>query len=371
LSLLLPGLDIPLDKWVQGHCQAAIGRIHSIDRIRGGNVSYVFRLHGDRGTTILKIRRSAFAEIPALRTEPALVAVEAQAIELMRASLPHDVPQVLAVSKKRGELLLEDLGEMSLGTIWAKREAAAPEVAQFGDLVGRMHRSTAHVAVGLRPDGDKRTRSHLVGYCLQQTGVSAIVAAADRCLAEPGHLVHGDLAPKNVLIRDRGLALCDFEGAHLGSRTLDVAYALAHVLVHSAPGTEPLLAAASAFLRAYAMIAGEPDGELLLPALMGVLLYRLLNEQVPYTLAMDSQVRRRTGNLITAAAAKASPSVTDVCSALAGGRNGEQCGFGGHPDRPPTSKPDSKSGLVDPALLAGGGWKCCYQPTGSDNSHQR
>jgi Phosphotransferase enzyme family/Phosphodiester glycosidase len=322
VSLPLPGLSIPLGEWAERHCLASVGRIRHIDRVHGGNVSHVFRLWGDRGTLILKVRQTTLARIPQFRTAPAVVGVEARAVELFRASLPGEVPMVVAVNPERGELLLEDFGVVSLASQWAERGVTEADVRQFGDLAGRLHRATASVMASLRPDGDDATRTHLVTYCLRQSGVAALDAAADRCLAEPAHLVHGDLAPKNVLVRGGGLAVCDLEGAHHGSTTLDMAYSLAHVLLHSAPAADIKQAMAATFLGAYAgaaAAAAAPDPDLLVPCLVGVLLYRLLNQGVPYDLAMDAAARRQAAERLAAVVQRWSPSVPAVCSALAGG----------------------------------------------------
>ncbi len=316
VRLELPGLEVPLHEWVERHCQSSVGRIQHIERVEGGNVSHVFRLRGDRGTIILKIRQPTLARIPQFRTEPALVGVEARAAELIRARLPGEAPKVVAVNTERGELLLEDLGSVSLANRWTQRGVDKQVVMQFGDLAGRLHRATANVAADLRPNGDGAIRAHLVAYCLRHSGVVALDAAADHCLAEPAHLVHGDLAPKNVLIRGSRLALCDLEGAHRGSTTLEAAYALAHVLLHCAPSMKSKQAMAATFLDAYAAAAAPLDLGLLVPYLVGVLLYRLLNEVVPYDLAMDVTTRRQTAERLVAAVQASSRSMAAVCAAM-------------------------------------------------------
>ena len=67
-------------------------------------------------------------------------------------------------------------------------------------------------------------------------------------------LVHGDFSPKNVLVGDPGLWIIDFEVAHLGDPSFDVAFLLSHLAlkaIHLPASERDLLACADAFDGAY------------------------------------------------------------------------------------------------------------------------
>lgn len=67
--------------------------------------------------------------------------------------------------------------------------------------------------------------------------------------------VHGDYSPKNVLVGDGSLWVIDFEVAHLGDPTFDVAFMLHHLLlkaIHRPDGFSGYARCGAEFLAAYA-----------------------------------------------------------------------------------------------------------------------
>lgn len=87
-----------------------------------------------------------------------------------------------------------------------------------------------------------------------ELAISELVSEANRrCI------VHGDLSPKNVLFGDGGLWVIDFEVAHRGNPTFDLAFLLTHLLLKSVHRPEDAARhreCAGAFLDGYAAIAG-------------------------------------------------------------------------------------------------------------------
>jgi 5-methylthioribose kinase len=75
-------------------------------------------------------------------------------------------------------------------------------------------------------------------------------------------LVHGDCSPKNVLLGPEGLWLVDFEVAHYGDPTFDVAFLACHLLlkaVHRPSARRPLQAALAGFRAGYRSGAGGAE----------------------------------------------------------------------------------------------------------------
>jgi 5-methylthioribose kinase len=75
-------------------------------------------------------------------------------------------------------------------------------------------------------------------------------------LLRPGTcVVHGDYSPKNVLVGESGLWIIDFEVAHFGNPTFDLAFMLNHLLlkaVHAPAGADGYLLCARTFWETYA-----------------------------------------------------------------------------------------------------------------------
>jgi len=93
-----------------------------------------------------------------------------------------------------------------------------------------------------------------------------VEAVIERMLIERRCLVHGDFSPKNILVGGAQVWVLDFEVAHYGDPTFDLAFLLAHLCLKSAHLPElaaELWTCAAAFLDAY---RNEVRPELLLPA---------------------------------------------------------------------------------------------------------
>lgn len=100
---------------------------------------------------------------------------------------------------------------------------------------------------------------------------------ADQLAASKVALVHGDVSPKNILIRDGQPVILDAECATMGDPAFDVAFCLNHLILkslHMPTSSNALLNAAVAFWKSYRThVNWEPSVELearvaeLLPAL--------------------------------------------------------------------------------------------------------
>lgn len=105
-----------------------------------------------------------------------------------------------------------------------------------------------------------------------------IDATAERMLATRTALVHGDFSPKNVLVGS-GLWVLDFEVAHVGDPSFDLAFMLCHLAlkaIHRPQASADIGLAADAFLSGYLSAADGPlDGEHLQRQLGCLLLARV------------------------------------------------------------------------------------------------
>ncbi len=278
---------------VLADCRRHVGQIAGIDRAIGGNVSHVFRVHGERGSVILKIRGDRFARIPALRTDPALIADERQALEVYAAAEPSVFPRVLAFHARSHAMILSDAfpDHRNYHQHLDERPATAEEMTRLGSTLRRIHQSTQNVRTAIRSQGDLLFREHTFDFCLRATGHDVLAQACAELTVLPGQqLILGDLAPKNLSLAAGGVAICDLDNVHWGWPLYDVAYFLAHLLIHHLRWAGHLRTLVTALLAGY--LGGGPlvrrapaDDMLMATVVAGVVLYRLANDTVPYPLA--------------------------------------------------------------------------------------
>lgn len=274
-------------------CRLHVGQIARIERAVGGNVSHVFRVRGVHGSVILKIRGGSLARIPALRTDPALIADERRALAVYAGVEPSVFPRVLAFHAESHAMILTDAfpDRRNYHQHLDERPATAEEMTRLGSTLRRVHRATQDVRTEIRSQGDLWFREHTFDFCLRATGHDVLSQACEELAARPGQqLILGDLAPKNLSLAAGGVAICDLDNVHWGWPLYDVAYFLAHLLIHHLRWAGHLRTLVPALLAAY-FGAQSPqrrapaDEVLMATVVAGVVLYRLANEAVPYPLA--------------------------------------------------------------------------------------
>ena len=212
---------------------------------------------------------------------------------------PSAVPQV--VDTDRGNWLFVMTAAPGDGVNW--KEALLDGVvdvgvaARVGSMLGIIHRRSA-VAAGagragaippeLREFADRRgfVQLRIDPYhraaAAAHPGLAAVIETeAQRMLAQPRVLVHGDYSPKNIIVSSGGTGggngnsddggggdgavfLLDFEVAHLGNPVFDLAFLLNHLTLKAI--RRPQLAgeyngAARAFWTAYQDAAGDIAGD--------------------------------------------------------------------------------------------------------------
>jgi hypothetical protein len=274
---------------VLADCLPRTGEGATIERVTGGNVSHVFRVRGHLGKAIIKVRTDTFARIPQLRTDPALIADERRALNLYGTVAPGHFPQVLGFHDTLHTMVLSDVFPDTLNyhQHLARRAAAPDEVARLGQVLRRVHHATRNVSIHIRSQGDDWFREHTFDYCLRARGHKVLDAACEEMATQADQQpILGDLAPKNLSLAHGGVALCDLDNVHRSWRLFDVAYFLAHLLIHhlTHPGQLPGLV--GAFLCAYhgPEQPGPGQERLMATVAAGVVLYRLDNPLVPYPL---------------------------------------------------------------------------------------
>lgn len=276
---------------VLADCRHAVGTIVGVARAVGGNVSHTFHVHGEHTSVILKIRGDRFARIPSLRTDPALIADEHQALRLYAGLLPEVFPTVLAFHDRAHAMILTDIfpDGRSFHQHLNTRPATAEELCRLGVALRRVHDTTRTISTEIRSQGDEWFREHTFDFCLRATGHPVLDRACQDMAARPAHLVHADLAPKNLSLASGRVAICDLDNVHRSWLGYDLAYVLAHLLIHHLRWPHLLPTLTAALLTSYnhtgpSTLHSAGDQTLLATVTAGVVLYRLGAGIVPYPL---------------------------------------------------------------------------------------
>ena len=256
--------------------------------LTGGVSSELWRVEVGRGAICVK---RALAKLQVAGDWHAPVsrnAVEWDWLSFAAGVIPGHVPVPLAHDPGRGLFAMSYL-PVEDHPVWKARLLAGAvrpqEAAAVGDLVGRLHGSSAgdrQLARRFATDDNFRAlriEPYLVATARRHPGLAGyfedvIARTAGTRLA----VVHGDVSPKNVLLGPGGPVLIDAECAWYGDPAFDLAFVLNHLLLKSVViprHRELLVASADALVAAYAAhISWEPAaGALaraatLLPALL-------------------------------------------------------------------------------------------------------
>jgi tRNA A-37 threonylcarbamoyl transferase component Bud32 len=234
----------------------------------GGVSSIVLAVTGAGGGVIVKRSRPALAVAETWTAPRERTLTEGRALALAGRISPGWSPPVLDLDV---DTITLTMGHAPAG--WRTWKALLLEGDPGPEVASRLGRHVAwwHAAVRTHPDAiagvdgraafeDLRVDPYYRVAAARNPEVAGLVEAVrERMLATRTALVHGDLSPKNVLVGD-GAWLIDFEVAHVGDPTFDLAFLLNHLALKAihlprvAPG---LRLSADAFLAAYRSAGGD------------------------------------------------------------------------------------------------------------------
>lgn len=240
---------------------------------------------------------------------PERVITEARALRLAADIEPGAVPGVIALDADHHFAVIE---RAPLDYVEWKSELLAGRVEL--DIASSLGATLAHwhLATGLEGETPSdfwdlnsfmQLRVDPFYYRVRERHPDLIVQIStlvDRLLSTRKCLVHGDFSPKNVLVGRGALWVIDWEVAHIGDPTFDLAFLLSHLAckaLHRPASAERYQAAGEAFLHSYrqsvgAGLAAYDDGYLIAQIACLVLARVDGKSPMPY-LAEDSRVRAR------------------------------------------------------------------------------
>jgi 5-methylthioribose kinase len=241
----------------------------SVTPLSGGISNIVLAIAWDGGRLVLK------QSLPRLRVaadwefDRARLMVEARCMSYLGGFVPSGaVPEVVAVSER--DFLLAMTHAPPGGRQWKEslmRGAVDLATAdRAGTLLGAIHGHSAGDPVAGEQFDDLMPlhQGRIDPYYRTVAEVNpelapAINAEIERQLATRSALVLGDFAPKNMIAYPDHLLIVDFETAHFGDPSFDVAFLLTHLLLKSLMQRDAradLLRAAHTFHQAYLRAAG-------------------------------------------------------------------------------------------------------------------
>lgn len=211
----------------------------------------------DLGWGTIFLKRDLAPETAAESFIAERVGAEAAWFKVACGVVPGVAPTVLGSLPAAGVVALEYLDPEEFPS-WQSRLAAGkiePWVAaELGHLVGRLHAASANSrSVAERFASREPFRALALSPLLARAAAAApdcaprIAAIGERLGAIRLALVHGALAPDNVLVGPRGPVLIDADCAHSGDPVFDVASALAALALRMVTHCQSRVALVNAF----------------------------------------------------------------------------------------------------------------------------
>lgn len=283
-----PDLDARCRALVAELGLAAAGDVSSVSPLTGGVASDIARVivHGSSYCAKFALARLRVVQdwrAPVHRSR-------AEYAWLLRAGsiVPGLAPNVVGYSDRLQGFLMEDVAGPDV-YLWKTAmlcgASRGEEAALVAPPLAQIHAAGATPGFDRQPFRNAadfraiRTDPYLRAAAAQHPDLAPrLLALADAIDAATTTLVHGDVSPKNILIRNGAPVLLDAECANMGDPAFDVAFCINHLALkaaHLPANRQPLLAAMRAFWASYASgITWEDAGALqariatLQPALM-------------------------------------------------------------------------------------------------------
>src|SRR5579875_1006816 len=272
MSLLSSASDV--GDYLRGRGIVADGEATDIQELRGGVSAVTYRVVNDRLRLVVK---QPLPELDVSDSWPASVGragVEARAMAYLHRITPEAVPELISYDADEHVIVAACA---PTGWVEWRRALLAGQVdahvaAALGRVLARWHSASVtdeearHDFADLTGFLELRGRPYFETTARRCPDLSGeMLACLEELLADRRCLVHGDFAPKNVLVGGTMVWVVDFEVAHIGSPIFDVAFMLHHLLmksIHLPESSGVLRSAAQQFLSGYCAASGVtcPEG---------------------------------------------------------------------------------------------------------------
>lgn len=240
-----------------------------VERLGGGNLNFVWRLHGTPCNLIVKQAPPFVAASPHQPLDPGRIGFEASVLKafqeggaLQRLVSDHlRPPRLWHHDAEQHAIVLEDVG--FLPHLGEQMVASARVCSQLGSFLARLHRTTwndSALAQKFQNLAIQESRLEIqyakVGVWLSEAGHpwaeqvgQAAIQLGRRFLRTGSCLVMGDLWPPSILLDRQRIRLIDWEFCHFGRPAQDFAHLCAHLFLMGPAGRPALRSFYRAYLR--------------------------------------------------------------------------------------------------------------------------
>lgn len=275
--------------------QSRLGPVKNMERVNGGAVHYVYKLDLADREVFLKVRGVQFALAPKIITKKELIQNEANALKIAKDLMPGYFPELLSSNSKLGYIVLSDVlpGGVTLEELINSRIASEELYILLGQIIAQMHlalnqRGAANDTIISDPKLDLEK----LGYLTDRISESDAKAFYNMYSERPKQFIHGDLSPKNILIKGREIRFCDLDGFRVAAVEIDHAWVVAHTIIHSSTIAEAI-ARLDNYRSGYnTKSAVNFEDPLLVSLSIIALLYRLDNDLLPYRMAIPEDRKK-------------------------------------------------------------------------------
>ena len=220
--------------------RAGLGMPLRVEALSGGVSSDIWRIELERGPICVKralprLRVSQVWEAPIVRNR-----YEREWLQTAGAIVPGAAPRVLAWDDDAGLFAMECVDAPVWKSLLRQGVADATFAARVGSALVAIHAATARDArIAARFPTDTifhaiRLEPYLVATASVHTDLRSRLSELEcRTAATHRALVHGDVSPKNILVRSGGPVFLDAECAWWGDPAFDLAFCLNHMFLKS------------------------------------------------------------------------------------------------------------------------------------------
>jgi 5-methylthioribose kinase len=222
--------------------RAGLGVPLRVQPLSGGVSSDIWRVELAHGQTagpicvkraLPRLRVSQLWEAPVMRNR-----YERQWLQTAGSIVPASAPRVLAWDDEAGLFAMEFVERPVWKALLAGGRADLAFAARVGESLAAIHDATARDAdIAGRFATDAIFHAiRLEPYLVATSAVHAdlrerLLGLERRTAATLLALVHGDVSPKNILVRDSGPVFLDAECAWYGDPSFDLAFCLNHLFL--------------------------------------------------------------------------------------------------------------------------------------------
>lgn len=258
---------------------------------KGGLAHYVYKVTTKKGNVYVKVRGKHFSMLPHIAMDPTLIKFEKQALQILSKIDAKTFPRLLGSDLKNNLIIMSDIMpndrtfevDLNSGVVTKK------DSENLGRTLALIHLKLSKIEKILI-NRDEQFYQKLLFYRFGIRSNTALDELIVDLKKLPKQLILGDLSPKNINLSAKGdYSFCDFENFHYGNTITDLGFLAAGIIIHNLNNRKRGVSLLNAFLKGYSNILSTRNEEgLIKKIVLGIILYRLDNPIIPYSLPISS-----------------------------------------------------------------------------------